>query len=166
MRGLEMPVASAATSASRTAIRARPNRLCATLALIQVQKAANADAEIVIAPGGIEGRGKFRADNADAAAGDALPGQRDLRDDGGEAERRHREIERAQPQRRQADDDAEHGADAAGDRQCREYRHRRHDIAGDQHAGGVGAERQQRDIADGQMSGEADDRLRPETSTQ
>jgi hypothetical protein len=38
--GLEMPVASAATSASRTAISARPNRLRATLALNQVVSAA------------------------------------------------------------------------------------------------------------------------------
>ena len=38
--GLEMPVASAATSASRTAISARPNRLRATFALIQVVTAA------------------------------------------------------------------------------------------------------------------------------
>ena len=42
IRGLEIPVASAATSASRTAIKARPNRLWATLALIQVLKPANA----------------------------------------------------------------------------------------------------------------------------
>ncbi len=115
------------------------------------------NAEIVVAPRGIERRRKFRADNADAAAGDALPGQRNLGDDGGEAERRHREIERAQSQRRQADDHAEHGADESCDRQCREHRHRRHDIAGHQHAGGVGAEGQQRDIADGEMPGEADD---------
>ena len=117
------------------------------------------DAEIVVAPCGIEGRWKFRTGDADAAAGDALPGQRNLRDDGGEAERRHREIERAQSQGRQADDDSEHGADTARDRQCREYRHRRQDIAGDEYAGDVGAERQQRDIADGEMPGEADDKI-------
>jgi hypothetical protein len=117
------------------------------------------DAEIIIAPCGIEGRGKLRSDDADAATGDALPGQRNLGDDGGKAERRHREIECAQSQGRQTHDHAEHRADAAGDRQCREYRHRRQDIAGDEHAGDVGAERQQRDIADGEMPGEADDKI-------
>jgi len=100
------------------------------------------DAEKVKAPRGIERRREFRPDDADAAAGDALPGQCDLRDDGGEAERRHREVKRAQAQRRQADDHAEQRADDAGDRQCGEDRHRWHDIARNQHARGVGAERQ------------------------
>ena len=51
------------------------------------------------------------ARHADAAARHALPGQRDLRHDGREAERRDREVERAQPQGRKSDDHAEHGAD-------------------------------------------------------
>ena len=40
------------------------------------------------------------SDDADAAAGDALPGERDLGDDGGEAQGRHREVKGAQAQRR------------------------------------------------------------------
>ncbi len=40
--GLEMPVASAATSASRIATSERPNRLCAMFAVIQVHSAATA----------------------------------------------------------------------------------------------------------------------------
>ena len=66
---------------------------------------------MIEAPGAGERRRERRAGDADAAAGHALPGQRDLRDDGREAERRHREIERAQPQRRQPDDQPEHAAD-------------------------------------------------------
>ena len=41
-RGLAMPLASAATSASRTVTSARPKRLRAMLPVIQVQKAAPA----------------------------------------------------------------------------------------------------------------------------
>ena len=41
-RGLEMPPASAATSASRMATSPRPKRLAAMLAVIQVQTAATA----------------------------------------------------------------------------------------------------------------------------
>ena len=42
MIGLEMPFASAATSASRIASSARPNRLAPTFALSQVHNAAAA----------------------------------------------------------------------------------------------------------------------------
>jgi len=151
-----MPVASAATSASRTAIRGAAEPAVADIGAHPGGEAGEDQADIIETPRRVEGGWKFRPGDADAAAGDALPGQRDLRDDGGEAERRHREIKRAQPQRRQPDDDAEHRADAARNHQRDEYRHRRHDIAGDQHAGGVGAERQQRDVTDGEMTGEAD----------
>ena len=48
--GLEMPLASAATSASRIAVSARPKRLPPMLIVIQVQTAAMAEAEIVEAP--------------------------------------------------------------------------------------------------------------------
>jgi hypothetical protein len=118
-----------------------------------------AEAEQVEAPGGVQRRGKFRPRKADAAAGDALPGQRDLRDDGGEAERRHGEVEGAQPQRRQPHHHAEHRADHGRDAERREGRHRLRDIARGQHARGVGAEREQRDIADGELPGEADDEV-------
>ena len=109
--GLEMPVASAATSASRTAISARPNRLRATLALNQGARAviahhsARSLTPCRTAPGIPDG-------DADTAAGDALPRQRDLRHDGGENQRRHREIE-VRMQRRQADDHAEYCTDHA-----------------------------------------------------
>ena len=113
------------------------------------------EAEIVEAPLGIERRRKLRPGHADAAAGHALPGERDLRDDGGKAERRDREIEGAQPQRRQSDDQPENGTDAASG-QKRQIRvpggpH----VAGRKHGGDVGAERQDRDPADGKLAGEA-----------
>ena len=80
------------------------------LAVIQVQIAARQEAEIVEAPSGSNGHGNTGPGDADAAARDVLPGERDLGDDGGEAQRRHGEVEGAQPERRQADDDTEHRA--------------------------------------------------------
>ena len=118
-----------------------------------------AEAEIIEAGGTAERIGKFRAGDADAATGHALPGQCDLGDDGRKAERRHREIEGAQPQRRQSDDHAEDGADDGRDRKRGEDRQCRQHIAGDEHARGVGAERQQRDIADRKMTGETDHKV-------
>ena len=47
-----MPLASAATSASRMAVSARPKRLAATLVVIQVQTAARPKQKIVEAPWG------------------------------------------------------------------------------------------------------------------
>ena len=103
--------------------------------------------------------GKHRSGNADAAAGDALPGQRHLRNDGGEAKRRDGEIEGAQPQRRQADDQAEDGADHGRNRQRQIRRQRRYDIAGREHAGGVGSKREQCHPADRDLAGEAYDQV-------
>ena len=88
-----MPVASAATSASRIAISARPKRLWARLKVIQVQSAAGAEAEPEEPRGGVERRRQLGPGQADAAACHALPGERDLRHDGGEAERADGEVE-------------------------------------------------------------------------
>ena len=117
---LEIPVASAATSASRTATSERPKRLCAMFACHPGAQCRRNQAEEVEPHGGVERLRQDRAGHADAAAGHALPGQRDLRDDRGEAERGHREVEGAQPQCGQADDDAGDGADNARSRQRRQ----------------------------------------------
>ena len=119
------------------------------------------EAEAVKAPGGIHRRRQRRAGDADAAPRHVLPGQGDLGDDGGEAERRHGEVEGPQPQRRQADDDAEEGPGHGGDAERGEGPDRRHHRASGQHAGGIGADGQQRDIADGELPGIADDQVQP-----
>ena len=118
-----------------------------------------AEAEIIEAPLGGERFREDRSGNADAAAGHALPGQRHLGHDGGEAKRRDGEIEGAQPQRRQADDQAEDGADHGRNRQRQIGRQCRRDVAGHQNAGGVGAERQQRHPADRDLAAEPDDQI-------
>ena len=134
----------------------RPKRLAAMFIVIQVQTTASAEAEIVEPPRAGERPGKDRPRHADAAAGHALPGQRHLRDDGRKAERRHGEIERPQPQRGQADDDAEDRAEHSGDRQREIGRQLGHGRAGREHAGDVGPERQQRHPADGDLPGKPD----------
>ena len=118
-----------------------------------------AEAEIVEAPLGGEGFREDRSGNADSAAGHALPGQRHLGHDGGEAKRRDGEIEGAQPQRRQADDQAEDGADHGRDRQRQIGRQRGRDVAGHENAGGVGAEREQCHPADRDLAAEPDDQV-------
>src|SRR5258705_13010234 len=158
-RGLAMPEASAATSASRMATRARPNRLAAMLAVIQVASAARAEAEIIETPARIERPGEHRTRRADAAAGHALPCKGDLGDDGGKAQRRYGEVEVAQAERRQADDAAKHRAAeaACGERQIgipgRSYG------PGSQHGCCVGAHRQQRHPADCDLASEAYDQV-------
>ena len=97
--------------------------------------------------------------DADAAARHRLPGERDLRDDGRQSERRHGEVERAQPQRRKTGDEAEDGAEHASRRQRQEgWDFRRHP-AERQRARRVGADRQQRHPADRELAGETDDQI-------
>ena len=153
-----MPLASAATSASRIAVSA------AEAAGRDIRRHPGADrgkpeAEIIEAPLRGERFGEDRSGNADAAAGDALPGQRHLGDDGGKAKRRDGEIEGAQPQRRQPDDQAEDGADDGRRRKRQIGRQRRHDIAGREHAGRVGSECEQCHPADRNLAGEPDDQV-------
>ena len=105
--GFEMPADSAATSASRIATSDAAEAAMRDVRGDPGAEGRQREAEQVEAPRAVERRRHHRADDADAAAGHVLPGQRDLGDDGGEAERRHREVEGAQAQRRQADDHAE-----------------------------------------------------------
>ena len=74
------------------------------------------EAEEVEARLGVERRRQDWAGDTDPAASHVGPSQRNLRDDGGETERRHREIKGAQPQRGQAD---KHAAQRTGDTEQR-----------------------------------------------
>ncbi len=110
-----------------------------------------------IEPGrAVERRGEGRSGQADAAAGDARPGQRHLGHDGGEAERAHGEVEGPQAQRRQPD---QHAAGRAREPRRGQGERRRHAELLAQRAGGVGAHGQQRDVADRQLPGEAHDQV-------
>ena len=104
----------------------------------------------------------------------------DLRDDLAEAERDQREVVAAQPQRRRADDDADERADGAGDDQdepevdvdagClrpavgdRRWKVQLSvDEPGHQPAGGVTADRPERDVAEVEQAGVADDDVEAE----
>ena len=114
------------------------------------------EAEQVEARPAVERGRQRRAGDADSAAGHVGPGQRHLGDDGGEAERRHREIEGAQPQRGEAD---EHAGQRAGDAGNGERRQRAEPVAADDDARRIRADGQQADPTDRELAGEADDEV-------
>ena len=112
--------------------------------------------QVVEAVRRVERRREHRTGQADAAAGEADLREDDLADDQGERHRRHREVEAGQAQRRQAERQPAEAAERARRDQsrCRMPAH----LAGED-GEGVGADREQADVADRQLPGVADDQV-------
>ena len=122
---MRIPVASAATSASRTAISPRPKSAVRDIGCHPCDETGSGKTEKIETRMGVEWRGHLRAGQANTAAGHTLPRQRDLRDNRRKTKRTDREVKRAQPKRRQSDDHAEDRAGDARDRERRKDGHRR-----------------------------------------
>src|SRR3984885_7210925 len=140
---------------------AQSDERAAKAALCDIERHPSAErgkgeAEEVEARLGVERSRQGWAGDTDPPASHAGPSQRNLRDDGGETERRHREIKGAQPQRGQAD---KHAAQRTGDTSNAERGQRAEPAARDHDARRVGSDGQKADPSDSELASEANDEV-------